>query len=170
MSGPASISVDPNSPTFDHPDYAASALSKNFGTTKSGEHAGVIFQRPDGKYVYSTVTPQSGDTFSLKASVPSGYKLAGIVHSHPGDDDDAGYFSPTDVDVANQLKLPSYIRFLKDDSMRKFVPGVTKTQRIGGFGSQIVAQGDPISSPPPPSTPTQTIPTNNVPPFLASSK
>jgi hypothetical protein len=123
-------------------------VSKGFGggSSVANEQAAVIFKRPDGSHVYSTVAPQvTHDTFALRAQMPKGYTLSGIVHSHPGTDGDAYKFSPNDLDVANKLGVPSYIRFLGNNQMRKYVPGSTKTQTVGsGISKQTVAYGEPL--------------------------
>lgn len=147
------VTPDTNSPAHGSPDEAADAVSKSFGGTPTGEQAAVIFQRPDGSHVYSTIAPQTDhDSFALRAQMPKGYKLSGIVHAHPGQDDQGQVFSPNDLNVANQLKVPSYIRFLKDNSIRKYTPGKTATQdyRMDGQVKSLktwqVAKGDPLDN------------------------
>lgn len=147
---PNIVTPDDASPSYQLPDQAADAISKDFGS-KDIEQAGVVFKKPDGTYSYSTVAPsQQADTFALRARMPQGYSLAAIVHSHPGNDADGQVFSGNDLDVADQLKVPSFVRFNKDNSIRKYTPGVTKTQRqrmVSSMQSQRTAQGDPISQP-----------------------
>jgi hypothetical protein len=140
--------VDPSSPAFDSPDAAADAVSKDFGKQQNVEQAAIILKHKDGSYHYSTVAPQKDhDSFSLKVAFPKEYSIAGVVHSHPGNDDLAGMFSPRDLDVADQLKVPSFIRFLKDNSIRKYIPGKTRTDSMRQTGSmqQIrTARGDAL--------------------------
>lgn len=144
-----SVALDPNSPSFATPDAAADAVSKGFGKIPKYEQAAILIQKPDGSYAYSTVAHQKDhDNFALQAAIPHGHKLAGIVHSHPGDDDNGQVFSPHDLDVADQLKVPSFVRFLKDDSVRSYTPGKTKTSFIKQAGTKLqsrVADGDPIA-------------------------
>jgi hypothetical protein len=150
----AIVRPDQNSPAFGSSDEAADAVSKSFGSTPDVEQAAVILQRPDGSHVYSTLVQHSHDDFQLKASFPKGWKISGIVHSHPGQDDAAKYFSQDDVNVADQLKVPSYIRFNKDASIRKYVAGRTAVQNYrpvggGSIKGGHVSLGDPLDAPPP---------------------
>lgn len=144
---PAVAPID-NSPAFDSLDQAAHEVSRDFGKQPKIEQSAALFQRPDGKYSYSAaVTNTDHDNFGMRVQLPKGTSLAAIVHSHPGSDDLGQYFSANDIDVANQLKVPSYIRFLRDDSIRKYVPGQTATQNLRGYGTH-VATGDALVLPP----------------------
>jgi proteasome lid subunit RPN8/RPN11 len=124
-------------------------VSKAFPSQKDNEQAAVIIQRPDGSYGYSTVAPQNDhDNFALRALLAKDHKLAGIVHSHPGADAYGQVFSPKDLDVSENLKVPSFIRFNSDSSIRKYVPGTTKTQRTQVSGNKFglkTAVGDAIA-------------------------
>ena len=148
---PSPVGIDPDSPTYDSIDEAAHGFTDKLG--KGGkEHAGVLVQTPEGKYQYSTIIEGDRDSFQLAIKIPKGCKLAGIMHSHPGDDEISQVFSPGDVTTANQLKVPSYVLFSKDNSVRKYVPGVTQTrdmQLVGLHSSQKVAQGDSLQLPQP---------------------
>ncbi len=141
-----SVQPDNASPLYQVADYAASAFAKGMGS--SGEQAGIIFRRPDGQHVYSTVAPQTlHDKFAIRALMPHGYQIAGIVHSHPGSDWDGQQFSPDDLATATKMNVPSYILFLKDNSMRKYVPGQTQTSMVGDkLGQKKVAYGDPLAA------------------------
>lgn len=146
---PQAITLDAASPSYATADAAADAVSKAFPQQKDAEQAAVLFQRPDGTYGYSTVAPQEDhDNFQLRAQIPKGHKLAGIVHSHPGQDSLGQVFSPKDLDVSDQLKVPSFIRFNNDNSIRKYVPGTTSTQRTSISGNAFgvrTAKGDAIA-------------------------
>lgn len=89
----------------------------------------------------------------MKAQMPKGWKISGIVHSHPGQDDAGQLFSPQDLAAAKQVGTPSYIRFLKDDSIRRYTPGKTQTQLYSpnGEGHTLtgirVSKGDPLDAP-----------------------
>lgn len=163
MAAPTKITLDPESPAFDTPDQAASALADKFKSDKDAvlEKAGVLFKGPDGKFRYSTSIQGQDDRFALAAQVPQGHQMAGIVHSHPGKDREGQVFSPNDVGTAEQLKVPSFVRFLNDGSTRKYTPGKTKTQKMSLAGNPYagvkVAQGDPLDEPPtaPPAAPAQ---------------
>lgn len=146
------VTLDPNSPTFKTPDGAADAVSQGFAQ-QPGEQAAVVIRRPDGTYGYSTTTSQQQEGFTLRALLPKGHTLAAIVHSHPGDDDRGQVFSTDDLNTAAQLNVPSYIRFDHDNSIRKYTPGTTKTQKTTMSGDKFgvnTAVGDPIAPEAPP--------------------
>lgn len=159
MAKPPRVSLDPNASAYKSPDDAADDVSKGFLDPKNpqqGERIAVIVKRPDGMYSPSTVTePQGGDSSALAIGLPQGYALAGIVHSHPGRDATSREFSQDDIDTANALKVPSFIRFARDGSIAKFVPGQSKVFNVAAqdmHGNNTTARasyGDPI-------TPTQT--------------
>lgn len=145
----ASVSQDPQSPEFDTADLAAKSLEPQLSVSanKGVEFAGVLFQNARGKYQYSTLIPGDHDNFKLSAQVPKGSKIAAIVHSHPGEDDVGQVFSPNDIQIANQLKVPSYVHFLKSGSTRKYVPGKTATRFLNSssrLDRPRVADGDPL--------------------------
>ncbi len=140
------VQVDPNSAWFPTLDQAAAAVLRAL-PNNGLEHAGVLLKDADGAFGYSTSVQQYQDTFALKAQITSGLKLAGIYHTHPGNDDLAGYFSPNDIDTAEQLKVPSFIRFDSNGSVRKYVPGQTRTERYTATESLIkprIARGDEL--------------------------
>jgi hypothetical protein len=144
------VSLDPNAPVHDNIDDAAFQCLKSLGNVDSAngaEQAGVIFQNSDGQFACSTPTDSHDhDNFSLRAAVPKGGSIAGIFHTHLGEDDLAQVFSPKDVQVSNQLKVPSYVMF-QGGAVRKFVPGQTKTQDMTLSGSRFpvtVARGDTV--------------------------
>lgn len=107
--------------------------------SSSYEQAGVIYGNQDGKYAYSLpVTQHDRDNFALKTKL--------------SDDEFGQVFSPRDIQVAEQLKVPSYVLFLKDHSIRKYVPGETPTHliRLPGSMQQLkVSTGVPVSDPEP---------------------
>lgn len=143
--------ADPTSPEFDSLDAAAHAFSKAIGGGAEAEQAGVLYSTPKGKFVYSIPTTQhEQDGFSLRAMLANGNKLAGIVHSHPGEDEFGQVFSPKDIDVASQLKVPSYVLFMKDGAVRKYVHGQTPTSKMampGSAFSQKVSRGIDVPDP-----------------------
>lgn len=159
------VTLDSSSPSFQTAAAAADAVSKSFAQQKDTEQAAVVIKRPDGTYGYSTVAPQeTHDSFALRAQFPKDHVLAGIVHSHPGTDALGQVFSPQDLQVAETLKVPSYIRFVNDNTIRQYVPGTTKTQNTQVAGNKFgvrSAVGDPIEqepiSPPPPPSSASTI-------------
>lgn len=117
--------LDPQTEWDDELDSSAGKALSGIASPAKVEQAGVLFQRPDGKYGRSTtIASTQHDHFKLSAQVPQGHKIAGIFHTHLGSDRNAQFFSPDDIEMANQLKVPSYIRFA-DGSVRKYVPGKT---------------------------------------------
>lgn len=140
-------SVDPNDPG--QGDLDTSAYSVLHGISDdSQESAGLLMQHPSGQYFYTTPIPsQQHDHFALRAAVQQGWKIAGIYHIHPGNDADGQLFSPDDLQMAAQLKVPSYIKFMKDGAIRKYVPGQTQSQNLPAPGNKFprkVATGDAV--------------------------
>ncbi len=147
---PQQITIDPDSPTCGSTDECATALSQKFGGDSKSllETAGAVLQAPDGSYRYSTSVGGKDDSFQFSAMLPKGYKLAALVHTHPGADADGQVFSPNDLKTAQSLKIPSYVRFLNDNSFRRYQPGQTPTQNMNIHGSHFaskVAKGDPVA-------------------------
>jgi len=142
-------SVDPND--TGQGDLDTSAWSALHGISDGDqESAGLLMQHPNGQYFSTTPIPsQQHDHFALRAMVQKGWKIAGIYHTHPGNDADGQLFSPDDLQVAAQLKVPSYIKFMKDGAIRKYVPGQTASENMPAPGSKFprkVATGDPVDS------------------------
>jgi len=152
MATPIAVTLDPNSKAYRNADGAADAVSKDFAKQKDSEQAAIIFQGPDGRYYHSTVAPShSHDDFSLVTRMPPGHKLAAIIHSHPGTDSYGLVFSPKDLDTADRLKVPSFVRF-SDNQIRKYVPGRTSTQKTTFSGDRFgvkTARGDSLDPEPP---------------------
>lgn len=149
------VTLDPQSPVFKTRDAAANAVSVDFAKYPN-EQAAVVIKRPDGTFGYSTKTSQDNEGFALRALLPKGYSLAATVHSHPGDDERAGVFSTDDLNTAKQLGVPAFVRFSKDNSIRQYIPGQTKTQKTTMSGDKFgvdTAYGDPIA---------QDVPGNNI--------
>lgn len=138
---------DPNAQWDASIDSSAHTALQGVPTT-FGEQAGILYSNADGQYSYSLpITTKDHDNFALRSQIPKGQKLAGIFHTHSGADDYAQYFSPRDIEVANQLKVPSYVLFQKDGSIRKYVPGQTPTHLMAypGTHQQLkVSQGDAL--------------------------
>lgn len=144
-------SLDPTSPLYGTVDEAASAAFGRLIPNVSTEQAGVIYKTPEGKFAYSIPTTQNKkDDFALKAIQGNGQTLAGIFHTHPGNDDFGQVFSPHDIAIAKQLALPSYVQFLKDGAIRSYIPGKTSTRDMsipGSLSTQKVATGDNLMLP-----------------------
>lgn len=140
--------LDPES-SWD-PDMEASATAALRALQPSvTEHAGLIYQNPQGQYARSIATTQGArDGFALRAQLNANQKLAAIWHVHPGDDDNGQIFSPNDVATAEKLKVPSYVLFQKDNSIRKYTPGKTKTYDLPSADkftrNFTVSRGDPV--------------------------
>lgn len=131
-----------------HPDAdtAATEAFKRMGAENKVENAGGIVRRDDGQHSYTTTAGQSQhDHFAVRLQFAKGEHVAGLYHNHPGADEHAGYFSPEDIELSERLKVPSYIRF-DDGTIRKYTPGVTKTETLGSsrFGLR-VARGDALT-------------------------
>lgn len=138
---------------FQNPDDAAvSALNKI--TEPHYEMGGVIFKDKQG--FYSTSDPQGDERtgkFRAEARIPKSSTPVGIYHTHPGFGDEkdlAELFSSDDVNVANKMKMLSYIRAMESGNIKKFEPGKSSvnTQGIGlrktkdSTGSLIYANTD----------------------------
>lgn len=143
--------LDGNVPCFDDEDTTAHAAFANMKDLGPVEQAGVMYKMPNGQFCPSVpVTQKQRDDFALRAKMPKGASLGGIFHVHPGDDSAGQVFSPHDIQVANQLKVPSYVLFQKDGSVRKYVPGETPTRTMQLPGSREgakVADGHPVPHP-----------------------
>lgn len=151
---PNPITVDPKSAKYSSLDEAAKACSALF-PNDAGETAGVVFKNPDGQYLCSTTVPGTADNFELRVAVPRGVSLGAIMHSHPGKDAYGQVFSPDDIKTADQLKLPSYVRFLDANDTRVYRPGITQTEKMQLVGNKFgakVARGDALVLPPAPPT------------------
>jgi GNAT superfamily N-acetyltransferase len=148
------VMLDPKSPEFDTLDQAARGLTDTFDPKAGRERAGAIVKTPAGKYVYTTTIDAGQDHFNMRARFPKDHAFAGIVHNHPGDEDLGQLFSPNDLQTADTLKVPSYVYFDRDQSVRKYVPGTTKTRTMNDpshphFNMKVadgdaVAQSDPV--------------------------
>ncbi len=130
-------------------DTSAIYALRRLDPKSATESAGVIYQNADGKYAGSIPVSQNlRDAFALRAQIPKGFKMAGIYHTHPSDDQDSQYFSPKDVQIAEQLKIPSYVLFQHDGSIRSYTPGKTATRRVsmpGELRSLKVAGGGKLN-------------------------
>lgn len=137
---------DPVAKPVDSLDAAALAFKNQLDPKAHTEQAGVFYGTPTGYQPSIPVTQREHDRFALRASIPKGDTLGAIFHNHPGDDERAGVFSSEDIQTATQLKVPSYVMF-QDGSVRKFVPGTTKTHSMRFTGDRFdtkVADGDPV--------------------------
>jgi len=122
------VVIDPS--CIGHPNLQEAALAALLRVPRGKqEQAGVLFVDSQGKFCYSTLAPGDADSFDLKAEIPEGSKFAGIYHNHPEGrlkDGDSRLFSANDISIANNLKVPSFVRSEKDGNVRSFTPGQTK--------------------------------------------
>lgn len=141
---------------FDSAEAAAHAATQN--SDPKVEKAGFIVSRPDGKFAFSTpATQDSHDNFAFRAQIQQGHKLAGLYHNHPGNDSDADSFSPRDVNVANKLKVPSFIRVNSTNTVRRYTPGKSTTfaaQIHAGDDGVMASMGDVVPPPAPSASPS----------------
>lgn len=173
--------VAKNATGYVSPTDAACAALNSVGDIKSSddEHAGVVLKGPDGKYYHTGMMPAQEEHFGLTVQAGKGWSLAGIYHTHPYHDEMSQYFSPNDIDVANQLNVPSFIRFGQENAIRQFIPKKTPTFNASDDGDLAgavnVSRGAHVDCPVPqvaPSSPVlmaanasaPSIPTNNISP------
>lgn len=141
--------VDPDAHESPDVDSAARDMIGRLNVDDKNEQAGLLLVSPDGKYTSTLPVSQNHhDDFTLQMQLKKGWKVAGVFHTHPSagkHDTDANYFSPGDLDTATKFKVPSYILFLGDRSVRKYVPGKSETSEIfGPKGKLTVAKGDEL--------------------------
>ena len=128
---------------FSSPDEAAiNALNKI--AEKKYETGGILYSEGDKFYASEPQGQKKAGQFQAKVSIPAGAKLAGIYHTHPGrqDDSDAELFSTDDVDVANRMKMQSYIRALDSGNIRRYDPGKSRTRPLSRTDRRTVSEGE----------------------------
>ena len=162
--------IDPNSDGHEDIDGSAEHALSGVANPEQ-EQAGVILRSPEGKYFYtSPTTSPHHDSFEIRVMLQKGWQIAGIYHSHPGKDDDGQVFSPQDLQVAQQLNVPSYIKFMKDGAVRKYIPGETPTQnRPDGKFQRKVASGDALKEIPKPMVAALSAPPASTPEALTNA-
>lgn len=147
----------PNDPSafygkgYDNVDDAAAAALMMLGyqpRVQNQEYMGMIVKnQSDGKYYRTDFQTQGSRDTSSWRGYPGG-KVSAIVHSHPAKGLMDRYphtdFSTTDVDMANQLKVPNYIAAMGQDGQpsqeRKYVQGENESVRGGAQGNQFLAE------------------------------
>jgi proteasome lid subunit RPN8/RPN11 len=117
---------------------AAAVQALDAITEHAYEVGGVILKDQDGKYY---PTPPKGDKdtdgFEIKVYYPKGHKIVAIYHTHPDQgvgEIDGELFSPVDVEIADTMQVPSYIKALRSGTVRKYEPGVHRTRRYKAPG------------------------------------
>lgn len=110
------------------------------------EAGGVLYRNANGEYCYSKpITSSKDQHIEYKIALPKGMSVAGMYHTHPATIPElGGVFSPDDVQMADTLKVPSYIHAQADDEVRRYTPGVSKTIRnkVGKVGKGYISYGD----------------------------
>lgn len=136
-------------------EAALAALSK-IDPMLGYELGGLVWQEPDGRYYHSDPAGnEKTRKFEVRVRIPKGSKPTALYHGHPaeGDHDTEGeLFSPDDVDVANNMKIQSYIKAMASGNIRRYEPGVSKTKAAPRAGSATggrgrVSEGELISNP-----------------------
>lgn len=117
--------------TTNRDQIAVEALNR--APTERFETGGAIYQNEKGEFCYSVpVGNKSAANIEFKVPAQEGLQLAAIYHTHPAKNDEATNFSPHDVNVAEKLKLASYIKILRDGAIKKYEPGVTRAEKGAG--------------------------------------
>lgn len=91
----------------------------------TSEYGGAIYQDGD-KFCYTTpVTQNSNTSVDFRISKPAGTKLVALYHTHP-DRIGESEFSPSDLNLAKDMNLLSFIGFHKSQEIRVFDPNKEK--------------------------------------------
>lgn len=137
---------------FSDPNEAAVKSLAKIKDTRN-ELGGLIWQEPDGRYYASEPAGNERTRkFEVRVKLPKGAIPNALYHSHPpeGDHDLEGeLFSPDDVDIADRMKLASYIKAMASGNIRRYEPGKSKTEPAPRSGSKSggrgrVSRGDQI--------------------------
>lgn len=122
--------------TPDKDTAAQAALANAQQQNLSREVGGALFKNADGEYCYSIpVGGAQSDHIAFAVPKQDGITPAGIYHTHPlgGNEAQNDQFSPDDVDMANRLKMTSYIKALTNGVVKRYDPGVTPTESVSRF-------------------------------------
>lgn len=134
-------------------DAIFEASSKVHGLGEDGnEHVTLIYKTPEGRYFFpDPQTSGEEDGAKVKLAMPKGSALAALVHNHPvhavDEKDGHDQFSSEDIDMARQLKVPSYITFGDDMQIRSYTHGKdrVKKQGSGAYRGQLSSKGAPFN-------------------------
>jgi hypothetical protein len=111
-------------PAYDTVEEAAvHDAERLYKCSRAYECAGVIAQRPDGKFVVGPVrSSYSGDSVEYSLTVPMGWKLAAAVHTHPCNAQSHAnpYFSPQDINGYLTYKVLGIMVNLCDGKVHEF--------------------------------------------------
>lgn len=133
--------------TYPSADQAAMAALRSIQEKHVETGGAVLFNPQAGHYAYTQPVGKN-DTghFSAAVQVPPGWQMAALFHTHPVGARSTE-FSPDDIDMARQLKVPSYILPLYDGKVRSFDPASSPVSKSpqGPF-----AVGSVVEDAPPP--------------------
>lgn len=88
---------------------AAAVLALTTAPAGKLEYAGALLQLADGS-IAGTAAQRGDETrFELRVPLPHGAHIVALWHTHPAGTD-SGYFSSGDIETANAVGVPSYIR------------------------------------------------------------
>jgi hypothetical protein len=106
---------------------AVTGLSNAQQTSDRYETGGVIYKNSDGNYCYSIpVGNKDPNHFTFGAHSTPDQTIAGIYHTHPAGGGEGGTFSADDVNMASQLKVPSYIKALRANQVKRIDPAAVQ--------------------------------------------
>ena len=122
----ASALADGDTGTYKSAQEAAIAGLRSLKQQNAEWGGGVLYNPATGMYAYTQPTSQGdGYHFSARIQMPRGWQLSAIFHTHPSGDNSL-MFSGDDVNMAQQLKVPSYILPADDNKIRLFDPTASK--------------------------------------------
>jgi hypothetical protein len=145
--------------TYPTPGAAAVAALRSITNKNTETGGGILYNKEQNVYAATAPVGQSdGSHFSAAVGVPQGWQLHSTYHTHP-----SGYrstqFSDDDINMANQLKAPSYVLARDDNKIRVFDPSSTKVQTdtgAGAMGKNKFSYGSLVDESPPTLPSTQT--------------
>lgn len=95
------------------------------------EYGGIIYELNHRYYYTRPVTLEESSEVRFKVEIVRTAHLVALYHTHPPGAL-SSLFSECDIEIADQLHVPSYILVLDKGQIKSFVPGVTKTFEQGG--------------------------------------
>lgn len=131
---PPSALKDGDQGNYDTVESAAIAGLRSV-TGQDMEYGGGILQnKQSGKYAYTQPVGQGqGSHFGARVQVPQGWQMSATFHTHPNGPNSTN-FSGDDVNMAQQLKMPSYILPYQDNTIRKFDPADRASNHVYNSG------------------------------------
>jgi hypothetical protein len=111
-------------------DAAVSALRLSVKRSVRIEYGGCLFRQTTADvtafYFTEPATNYSPDDFAITCELPSGAKLVGLFHTHPIGS--VPGISTNDIDVAKKLNITSFVAFIDQGTIMRFVPGKTRVR------------------------------------------